>query len=59
MQDIIATICYLAVELYKQVNHQSEDGEDTENVNIYADSKDGYSYKVTISREETAEGGDN
>lgn len=55
MEDIITTICYLAVELYKHVNHLPDGGEEVEDVNIYADSKDGYSYKVTISREETKE----
>ncbi|MBR6045729.1 MAG: hypothetical protein IKP95_12980 [Ruminococcus sp.] len=55
MKEIVAMICKLAIELYNQLIHQIDNPEGLESFSLDAESKDGYSYKITISREKTSE----
>ena len=55
MKEIAAIICNLAVELYRQIILQIDNPEELESFSLDAESKDGYSYKITISREKTSE----
>ena len=55
MKEIAALICKLAVELYRQIILQIDNPEELENFSLDAESKDGYNYKITISREKTSE----
>lgn len=49
-EKISALICRLGIELYRQIIHQVDDPEELESFSIDAESKDGYIYKITISR---------
>jgi len=53
MKEIAVIICKLAIELYNQLIHQID--KPIESFSLDAESKDGYSYKITISREKTSE----
>ena len=55
MKEIAAMVCKLAVELYRQIILQVDNPEELESFSLDAESKDGYSYKITISREKTSE----
>ena len=55
MKEIAAMICKLVIELYNQLIHQIDNPEGLESFSLDAESKDGYSYKITISREKTSE----
>ena len=55
MKEIAAMICKLAIKLYNQLIHQIDNPEGLESFSLDAESKDGYSYKITISREKTSE----
>ena len=55
MKEIAAMICKLAIELYNQLIHQIDKPEELESFSLDAESKDGYSYKITISRVKTSE----
>lgn len=55
MKEIAALICKLAVELYKQIILKFDNPEELESFSLDVESKDGYSYKITINREKTSE----
>ena len=55
MKEIAAMICKLAVGLYRQIILQIDNPEELKSFSLDAESKDGYSYKITISREKTSE----
>lgn len=55
MNEIADLICKLAVGLYSQIIRQLDNPEGVESFSLDAESKDGYSYKITISREKTSE----
>ena len=59
MKEIAAMICKLAVELYDQLVRQIDNPEELESFTLDTERTNGYSYKITISREKTSEGGIN
>lgn len=50
MVEIAAIICNLSVKLYNDLIQQIDSTEEFEGFSLDAESKDGYSYKITISR---------
>ena len=55
MEEMAKIICELAVELYKQFMLQTDNPEKFGSFSIVGESKEGYIYRITISREKTTE----